>query len=321
MFYQDADHKVYQSIYDSSKPAVDNSYWAPPVGYSTFSTDSTRLAVTQIIYGSAFNPQTEVFYIGEGAQVLGINMNSINTPPVDDDSIGKVHLTAAPGTSIAAYWPWLVYQDSRGMIREVRDRLLGGFSPAAEWDNKDLNITGLSGTRLALVPVYSSFSLIAVRGGYGIVYQGQDNGLYAVVHDLPNVPDDQMVLSWNKEFPKTIIPKNAAFTAFSTARASDPLQRVNTYVLYVDASSNINVVYVDSDSGWKTSKPSVLQGVDKDTDIACITLATSPVNVAGSAVNLQPPSNESRCYFQRGGNVIEAVTDGTNWRVTGTVPV
>lgn len=120
---------------------------------------------------------------------------------------------------------------------------------------------------------------------------------------------------------------------FSVARPSDRLQRVDTYLLYVDGSSNINMLYTDSSSSagsssssssptWKTAQPAALRGVDPDTDIACLTMATSPNNASGKPVLLEPASDQTRCYFQKGGLVTVAQLNGTaDWVVVGTVPI
>lgn len=99
-------------------------------------------------------------------------------------------------------------------------------------------------------------------------------------------------------------------------------------MLYLDAEANINMLYTDSSSvsanspaQWETAQPEVLRGVDRDTDIACLTLAISDRNAAGNPVPLEPVSAENRCYFQRAGQVVEVRLDGQEWVEVGSVPI
>lgn len=75
------------------------------------------------------------------------------------------------------------------------------------------------------------------------------------------------------DFSSVELPEGGIFAPSSVSRASDSLQRVDTYVLHMDGSSSINVVYTDP--SWKTAQPNVLREVDSDTDIACLTMATT----------------------------------------------
>lgn len=126
------------------------------------------------------------------------------------------------------------------------------------------------------------------------------------------------------DLPSITLPRLAPIAAFSVARADDPQQRVDTYVLYPDASSNVHMLYTDSSSGsavWKTTQPAALRGIDKDSSIACLTFSTSNQNAANSAILLEPASEENKCYFQKGGQIMEAKLKGIDWEVTGNVPI
>lgn len=93
---------------------------------------------------------------------------------------------------------------------------------------------------------------------------------------------------------------------------------------YLDASSNINVLYTDTSSGspvWRTSQPAALRGADPDTSLACLNMATSQVGADGSPKLLELASADTKCYFQRGGLVMEARLDRGDWIVTGNVPI
>ncbi|KXH61171.1 hypothetical protein CNYM01_05628 [Colletotrichum nymphaeae SA-01] len=116
------------------------------------------------------------------------------------------------------------------------------------------------------------------------------------------------------------ISKGVSFAAFSIARESDALQRVNIYILFIDASSDINVLR-NSASGWQLTQPAALKAVDSDSDIACLTMATTYFDSNGSQVLLGQALSETRCYFQRGGLVREAMLSGDDWVDLGSVPI
>ena len=121
------------------------------------------------------------------------------------------------------------------------------------------------------------------------------------------------------DLPFITIPKRAAIAAFSVARPADTQQRVDTYVLYLDSASNINMLYTDSSSGsatWKTSQPAALRSVDSNSNIACLTMATSPRDEAGNSVSLEAASDDTKCFFQKGGALMEARLSGLDWSVT-----
>jgi len=123
----------------------------------------------------------------------------------------------------------------------------------------------------------------------------------------------------NADLPSITMPKRAPIAAVSVARPTDTRQRVDTYVMYLDSSSNINVLYSDSSSDpptWKTSQPTALRGVDSDTNIACLTMATTPSDESGNEVMLEPASDDTKCFFQKGGVLTEARLKGTDWVVS-----
>ncbi|KXH27622.1 hypothetical protein CSAL01_12941 [Colletotrichum salicis] len=214
------------------------------------------------------------------------------------------------------------YQESTGGIVEVRNRLRAEFTPAAEWDKKRLNATADSDSRLALVPLSVNFSKIAVQGGYGIFYQA-GGGLVALIPDLgSDLLAADYADSWPTGFPTvTNMPEGAPFAAFSVSRSSDTLQRVFTYVLYLDNDANINVIYNDA-SSWITGQPTALKGVDTNTDITCLIMATTYRDSFQQAVVLGEEAFDPRCYFQRGGLVREVVLSSNNeWADNGYVPI
>lgn len=118
------------------------------------------------------------------------------------------------------------------------------------------------------------------------------------------------------------MPDKAPIAAFTAARPNDVDQRVDAYVLYIDGSNNINMVYTDSSTAqatWKTVQPAALRGVDAGTSLACVTMATSGNDDRGNAVPLEPVSEANTCYFQKGGVLMEAKMKGLEWSVQSLV--
>ncbi len=122
-------------------------------------------------------------------------------------------------------------------------------------------------------------------------------------------------------FPDISIPKGAPIAALAVARPSDSQQRVNTYVLYLDASSNINVLSTEDSSTWKTAQPDVMKDVDSDTDIACATMPQTFSDANANQLLLEAASGDTRCYFQRGGQVVEVSFAGQDWVELGNVEI
>lgn len=279
-------------------------------------------------------PQINLFYTGVSNRFLGTTFNSQLTPNTSESSANQLQIYTGRDSALAAYWPWTLYQDLGGVLYHVRNRLLSDFSPSVtDWDNNRLNTTALSGSRLAVVPMSANFSRIALKGGYAVFYQDPSSQKLAVaVTDLdsPQLAKDYP-LSWQPaELPEIALPKLAPLAAFSVARkGGDARQRVDTYVLYRDANADVGVVYAvasSSSSGeaeWKTARPEVMKGVDKDSDVACLTLATSASNAAKVEVSLEQAGEEARCYFQRKGRVVEVRLDAETgeWVAAGEVPM
>lgn len=272
----------------------------------------------------------ELFYTGVKSRLLGVSINDQETPSIHEDSVNTVGIYTGLGSNLGAYWPWTLFQDGAGKLHHVRNRLGGTFSPTSSWDNNQIDLTPSAYSRLAIVPTATDFSTIAVKPGYAVFYQDKASKLAVYITDL-NHPNRSATFQqpWPTTLPDITLPEKAPIAAFSVARSGDTGRRVDTYVLHLDASAQINVLYTDSSAGseadvpWKTAQPAVMKGVDKDTDIACLTLATSPYDAAREAVALEEAKDERRCYFQRGGKVVEVRLDGDTgeWVAGGEVPI
>lgn len=124
------------------------------------------------------------------------------------------------------------------------------------------------------------------------------------------------------EFPSIALAAGGFFAAFTTSRSDSSQGRVNTYVLYQEISSRISIVYLDNDTNWVTVQPKALTSADNRTDIACLTMPMTQVDVDGDEFDLEEASSHtSRCYFQRGGYIREFALSGTDWIELGTIPM
>lgn len=292
-------------------------------------------------------PQVQFFFTDAAKRLLGVNLNPNHSPKMQDDSIGDVNLTTGAKSSIAAYWPYVVFQDGDGELNEVMNVPFANAAlhPAAEWATRKLGVRGADGTRLAVVPLSANYSRIVSKGGYGIFYQRNDGRLFAHIPDLGSLPSNY-TSSWptckstsaewvrldhcsanterrrdTADFPSISIPEGNSLAAFATARDSDTNQRVNTYLLYQGSDNHINIVWVDDNTTWKTAAPTALKGADRGTNIACLTMPTSSRDINLQQLQLEQASSETRCYFQRGGIVRETVLSGADWVETGSVPM
>ncbi|KAH7368785.1 hypothetical protein B0T11DRAFT_67382 [Plectosphaerella cucumerina] len=326
LFHQDDTNGIYYSrFYDGTTAlaTLNGTHWTEPVEVSTAAKANTRLAATLIVYAGVFQPQVQVYYSGGEARMLGVNVNLRNDPPSGEDSINNSRLVAQPGSAVAAYWPWMTYQSAAGELMEVRNRLQGAFAPSSTWDVRGLGITTDGGSGVAMVPMSAIFRSMAVEGGFGLIYRNS-GGVLAVA--VPRLDDgevaDGYARSWpsdNADFPSISVELDAPIAAFSVARPNDSAGRVDTFILYLDGT-DIHMVYTTGES-WEQSSPAALRDVDKDADIACITLGSSNSGSDGKTQRIPLAGRNSKCYFQRGGVVQEVVLDGTDWKKAEAVPI
>ncbi|KAM7209075.1 hypothetical protein V8F20_000684 [Naviculisporaceae sp. PSN 640] len=338
LFFQSPQDDLYMMEWKQSKPGSDGT-WKAPVSFNASAEPDTRLSVSLIVYSDYFTPQIELFYTATSSRLLGTSINDQTVPKFNDDSINSMQILTGTNSSLSSYWPWTIQQDSDGALRHVRNKLGGSdYSPQSEWDvNRIENVTAprhLPGTSLAVVPMSTDFERIAWKAGYGVFYQGVDGRLNVQVTDLYSpaiLAEEGYHLSWPVELPSIMMPKRTPIAAFSVARGNgDKYGRVNTYVLYIDEIFDINVLYTDTSGSideplWKVAQPKELKGVDEDSSLACLTMATSPYGPTGGPIPLEPGTEETmRCYFVRDGKVMEVMLKtgtATDWSVVGNVPI
>lgn len=268
---------------------------------------------------------------------------------VEPNEINNRQYSVRTGSKVAGYWPWVAFQDWSGFIN-----VANALDPEVPYRNTQLlGEVGMQGTRLSVVPVSTGYEKVK-NGSFGFFYQNS-NGLLTPA--LPARDIDragEVTKSWPEsesfkylspniisastdicppvgKFPKITLPKQGSFTAFSHARNGGRTggdgDLVNTFVLYQDEEDEkkpgtgaIKQVWTDDSEKWQASTPKALLNADMGTDIACLTPATSNDTYA-APLYLAAQSNLTRCYFQRGGWVVEVLQNGTDWTETGLVPL
>ncbi|KAH7308009.1 hypothetical protein B0I35DRAFT_442650 [Stachybotrys elegans] len=118
-----------------------------------------------------------------------------------------------------------------------------------------------------------------------------------------------------RDVPDITLPTGAHFTAFKAQRGDD----LTIFFLYLDENNDIQQLSNDG-GGWTPSSPEVMRGVDEGTDIACINRVFEDLDPQF----FEPPppeTNLARCYFQRGGHVVEVQLQSDVWVDLGIVPI
>ncbi|KAK3495372.1 uncharacterized protein B0T23DRAFT_130678 [Neurospora hispaniola] len=324
LFYQDKSNDVYYIKHDGAT-------WGKPVNIITGLRRNTRLTATIILngFGNPARPHVILTYIGAGSTVLGMAINENNNPAVSDDpNIKKMSLEAMANSSTASYYPATVYQAASGELGQALIFML-------QWLNRMTGIMALPGTSLAMVPISTRWANYSTSGGYGLIYQKPDGRMAAAVPNLgPDARTDAVSPWFNSSiFPSDITPPNGApIAAWITSRPSSPSHFPNTYIFYLDSDSNIQMVYTsfsgsgDGSPSWKTSAPEALKGLDKNTEIGCVLMASIDKDQNGNEIPIEEDSEEvNRCFFQKGGKLVEArmsESAGTGeWKIVGEVPL
>lgn len=111
-------------------------------------------------------------------------------------------------------------------------------------------------------------------------------------------------------------PIGASLAGFSTASKNAADVDLNTFLLWQDANSTIQMSWTLNGGGWRGPLTfPAFAGAEKDTALACLTgltFTTQPL----------PPGTElARCFFQTGRALREVSFDGERWKIVGVVPI
>ncbi|KAJ0161330.1 hypothetical protein CTA2_6396 [Colletotrichum tanaceti] len=233
LFYQDHDNQVRRSHYGSVRG---NTSWQDP--YES----SLGIAKPDVP-----KPQIKLFYTSDLRRLLGVSVNEQLTPWYEEgrhQAHGPRHRRKQQHRRV------LAVNDLPG----VRRRDLGGAQPSTE------QLLSRGGVRREEGRYHDRQRQPT---GPGAVF-----GQYTHVATLiPDLGSDELAEGYATFVANGSPPicraarGRAPLPRFPLQEASYSLQRVDIYVLYVEGSSNVNLVYPD-DSSWKTAQPNVLKKVD-----------------------------------------------------------
>jgi hypothetical protein len=233
-------------------------------------------------------------------------------------SISQLTYTAGRYSGLVSYWPSIVFQDDEGTLQEIQYNLT---KSTTGWSQNSLNVIGWNSSRLAEVPLRADF----LNGGVNVFYQRDDQEMISFGRNSslwsPGIIHIANLNSWLTTAELTTgdlsvrIPPGASIGAFAVRRPQDTNNNMDVYVLWQDASSSIQMMWLDDESGWKgPSTYTSLNGSDSGTSIACLTPSAWPTSM------LEAKWDMSRCYFQAGGMLREVLFNGTDWISVGIVP-
>lgn len=81
------------------------------------------------------------------------------------------------------------------------------------------------------------------------------------------------------------------------------------------------MLYTEDSEIWQQTQPDALKKADADTDIACATMPQTFADGNGNQLLLEEASDMTRCYFQRGGEVVGVKFDGKEWTEVENVKI
>jgi len=100
------------------------------------------------------------------------------------------------GSRVAAYWPFLVYQEADGKLTRIINNPYG-MQPMSFWERNDLRVNdALNQTGLALVPTSANFTKVAMEDEYTIVYQREGDGRLVGVVMAAEKENERRSNSW-----------------------------------------------------------------------------------------------------------------------------
>ncbi|KAK4200999.1 hypothetical protein QBC40DRAFT_64169 [Triangularia verruculosa] len=320
VFYEDPQGQIRRSQSITSK---DNSTsaWEPLPALDLGASNGTHFDAT-VVNNTESNSQTGIFY-QVGNEISGATLREESLPNiVIQNTIGGYtsgdDLIMGKGADLAAYWPYIITQDASGQLVEARNMRKDDLGTRLEpdWRVRTLGISAYEGSSLCIVPTSSNFSKIEAPGGYGVIYQKPNQGMAF------HIPDNQTD-SLHHTFPEIYAwPPQTPSAAFVIVRDSNDGEKlVDIYFIAKGYGGGFSVWYTENSSGWMEEVPAALQDGDEESHIACSSLLATDSNSGAEEVPSEPANAEARCYFQRGGRIVEVGFDGSTWTELGEVLV
>ncbi|KAF2669635.1 hypothetical protein BT63DRAFT_373088 [Microthyrium microscopicum] len=314
LFYQGDDGNIRMNGYESgskkwtASPPIDTAKAGTALAASCFNASNFFAAPNATGSSSLLYFQIELFYTNNASLIKEWNFNESSDTGASG-SISSLTFRTGASSRMSSYWPSLVFQDDSGTLTEI---FYNSSVSQQAWNQRGLGLVGRNNSGLAEVPLTTNLAQntnTPVDFGMGIFYQRDDFKPFDATRGTN-------LGAWSANNLNVSIPQNSSIGSFSVPRAGDSAKRTNLYVLWQDASGNIQYNWQDDNSGWKGPATSdALKGADLGTSIACLTPTIWPVT------DLQPKFDLSRCYYQVGGSLREVQFDGSNWNVLGFVPL
>jgi len=305
LFWQGKDDFVYYSAWDSGHDS-----WNAPVKLTIGAVPDTPMAAGVIFQlpaqaGGPPDPQVQFFYQNTTGYLNGENFRS-SFPNGLPDSInnGGHSFQMEIDSTLAAYWPTIVYE-SPGL--EAVWYASGGYSSKPESLSSESAIASAK-TPIAVLPLQRVPSAnLTVKSDLKLLYRRDDGYLY----ELDQWSNGTFT---NGKLNGFEVASNATLAAFAIAR-DNTTALLNTYLIYQAADGRI-MYGANTNSTWDGPRTdSVFDGADIPTNLACVTAAADSVRPLTSATDL------NKCYFQRKGELVEVLYDGSKWSKVGTVSI
>ncbi|KAH7310499.1 hypothetical protein B0I35DRAFT_439164 [Stachybotrys elegans] len=313
-----------------------NSPWPPPQTIRGVAPlEQSRLALSTQAYGA--NTSYTLFYVNETSFINSVNISTFDSNPKwRDGAVGAEGYQASETGSLSAYGPWIVYRNGLSSLRIRHAGGARGHRNDSSTAHAAYNsVVPSAASKWVMVPLLTNSTSLKQRFDWAVICQQEDGTLGAYVWtqigwygSIAESEEDELleepIRSWPQSFPDNItIPMGGAFSAFVTAR-SNGSELVNTYILYQDEDRHIKQAWMDDSEEWQFSSPEALRYADEDTDIACLTMSMSPTHLDADdwrfPVFLSADINLQRCFFQRGGYIIEVSRVDNEWRETARIP-
>lgn len=235
--------------------------------------------------------------------------NKVMTDAVGDRRVGL-------GTSIAHYWPYAIFQDNgpegSGLletnitINKIRDsqyftrRILNGDDgPKVAWRSP-----------LVALPISATVPGQELR----VVYRSTEGAGKLAVWDRGA---DGAQLQRRALPPGFEVSEGSPLAGFATRKGTNSLA---TRLIWRAQDGKIVSGWQEGGNmgDWKgPAADPVFEGADRDTQLACVTAATT--SQEGISVVLQEDDKMNRCYFMKGGKLKEVWFDGEKWVDAGFV--
>ncbi|CAH0025438.1 unnamed protein product, partial [Clonostachys rhizophaga] len=263
---------------------------------------------------------------GKALQVVAFYLNTTNFVNAVDygrsfqyisDSINYKAYQALEGSSLAAYWPYVLFQSRLGLLQVIKY--------ASGWTTQISSIRARDRSAIAVVPTSRNYTEVSTAGRIAVFYEDQDMKLSVWEDPLGMGQGTKFAnqTAWNSSFPDIKLYGSPIAALAVAASSDDADSKIHTFVLYYGRDDKIQQLRREgAENDWQLSTPGAFKYADPLTSIACVTGPAwmngltpdeKPNEVRDSDRLLEPASDLTRCVFLSGGNVMETRLDGVDW--------